>query len=223
MTITPLNTRRVLLLAATLLAGVALAACGSTSKHSNASASSGASASAARGGTTAAKLVACLKSHGVALPAGAGQFRRFGATGASGPRGFRGGGLFGGGRRFGATGRAGAGLASNPKLAAAFRACGGGNFAGRFSPAQIAKLRSQRDAAIKSFASCVARHGYTITPNISGTGPVLSPSLQTNKKFLAAAKPCESLLANIGRGGFGGGPPGGGFGGPPPGGGPAPA
>jgi hypothetical protein len=92
----------------------------------------------------------------------------------------------------------------------------------RFNPAEIAKLRSQRNATIKSFASCVAKHGYKITPNTSGTGPVLSPSLQTSKKFLAAAKPCESLLNNL-RGGFGGGPPGGGFGGPPPGGGPAPA
>jgi hypothetical protein len=199
MNITPLTSRRVLLLAATLVVGLALAACGSSSNTNSASASSG-SASSAAGSATGAKFVACLKSHGVTLPAGAGRFRRFGATGASGPRG---GGRFlfgGGGRPAGATGGFGGGFAANPKFAAAIRACGGANFTRRFNPAEIAKLRAQRNATIKSFASCVGNHGFKITPNTSGTGPVLSSSLQTNKKFLAAAKPCESILNNLRRG-----------------------
>ena len=209
-----------LLLAATLAAGLALAACGSSSNTNSASASSGGSAASAAGGTTRAKFVACLKSHGVTLPAGAGagagRFRRFGGTGASGPRG-GGGFLFGGGRRpAGATGGFGARF-GNPRTLAALRACGAGNFTGRFNPANLAKFRAQRDATIKSFVTCVGKHGDKITANLSGTGPVLSSTLRTNKKFLAAAKPCESILNNL-RGGFGGAPGGGGFGGAPAGG-----
>ena len=219
MNITHLTSRRVLLLAATVGAGLTLAACGSSSSSPTASASAGPV------GTTGAKFIACLKAHGVTPPAGFGRFRRFGATGPTGPpgpRGFRGGGLFGAGRP-GAGGPAANGggfFRSNPKMVAALQACGGSLFRRGLNPAAIVKLRAQREAAIKSFVSCVAKHGFKLPAPNFGTGrPVFSPSLRTNKKFLAAAKPCESLLQFPRPGGFGGGAPGG----PPPAGGAAPA
>jgi hypothetical protein len=218
MRITPLTSRRLLPLVATLLAGLALAACGSA--NSTKSATSAASAASGQGAARSTKLVACLKSHGVTLPAGAGRFRR-GATGASGPGGAgRGGGFLfggGGGRPGGATGRRGfgGGFANNPKLAAAFRACGGAAFGGRPSAATLARFRAQREKSVAAFIACVSKNGYKLpAPNYATGQSVFPKSLQTNTKFLAAAKPCEHLLTTAG-------PPGGGFapggGAPPPG------
>jgi hypothetical protein len=198
MHVTSLTPRRVLLLAATVTAGLTLAACGSSSNNPTASAASGGV------GTTGAKFAVCLKAHGVTPPAGFGRFRRAGATGPSGPR--VGGGLFGagGGGFF-------RGLRSNPKLAAALQACGGSFLRGRFNPATLARIRAQRDTAIKSFVSCVSKHGFKLpAPNFTSGRPVFSPSLRTNKQFLAAAKPCESLLQSAARPGGSGPPPGGG-------------
>jgi len=225
---TPLTSRRALVLAATLVSALTLAACGASGSSNSASAGaggSGASVPAGASGARAAQFITCLKQHGVTPPQGFGRFRR-GATGASGPAfrpgagrpggpGANGGGFFllGGGRPRGATGASGfAGrFANNPKLAAAFRACAGAAFPGRgnFNPANAKQFRAQRDAAIRKFIACVKQQGYTgsLTPNLSGNGPVLAQSLQTDKQFLAAAKPCESLLQPGGRGGAGA-PPG---------------
>ncbi len=187
-------------LIACVAAACLLAACGSASSSSSSSASAAASA-----GTGAAagrsKLVACLKQHGVTLPSRPGGFRRpnprssgSGTAPAGGPRG---GGFFGGG--FGGGGF-GARFRNNPKLQAAFKACGA-NFPagrGRFNFAN-------RRVAVDNFVKCVRQHGYDLpTPNLSGSGPVFPRTIESSKKFEAAARSCASLLAPRG-----GPPPGG--------------
>jgi hypothetical protein len=169
-----------LTLVALALGGV-IAACGSAS-NSSGTTTSGTTASAAAGGaggganaTRRAALTACLKQHGVTLPA-----RPPGAGGGTGTtprrRGF-----FGGG-----------GLANNPKLRAAFQACGakfgfgggGRGFRGRLSRTAITK-----------YVTCVRQHGYNLpTPNLSGKGPVFPSNIQSNSKFQTASRACQSLL-----------------------------
>jgi hypothetical protein len=147
------------------IAILCLAACGSSG--SNGSSSSSSSSAAASGGATSsrAKLAACLKQHGVTLPARPGGARPGG--GGYGPPpgagGGRGGGGFGGGRGGGFGG--GQGRFNNPKFRAAFQACGAAaGFRGRrgnFRPSS---------AAITKFASCVKQHGYTLPKANLGQG-----------------------------------------------------
>jgi hypothetical protein len=169
------------------LACLAVAACGSSSTSSSSSGSS----SAAAGSASRAKLVACLKQHGVTLPARpAGGSRRpqGSGTGTTGAQ-RRPPGIFGAGRGSGGgfSGR----FSSNPKLAAAFKACGGATgFSGRrFSAAA-------RKTQIDKFVTCVAQHGYKLPqPNLTGNGPVFPTKIESNAKFRSAARPCQSLLA----------------------------
>ena len=175
--------------------GCSLAACGSAGSSSSASTSSTTTttASAAAGGggganpARRAALVACLKQHGVTLPS-----RPAGAGGA--PGGGTGTGTTGTGttrRRgflFGAGGRGA--FANNPKMQAAFKACGanfgfrGGGFRGRLS-----------HAAITKYVTCVRQHGYNLpNPNLSGKGAVFPANIQSNAKFQAASRACQSLL-----------------------------
>jgi hypothetical protein len=183
-----------------LAVGCLMAGCGSASSTSTSSASAAATSSSTTtsGSTTAAgsggfsarrtQLVACLKQHGVTLPSrpagappagGTGT----GTTGTGGPPA-GGGGFFGGGgggaRRF----------ANNPKMLAAFKACGAnfgfrrGNFAGRISHTTITK-----------YVDCVRQHGYNLpNPNFSGKGSVFPSNIRTNPKFVAASKACQSIL-----------------------------
>jgi hypothetical protein len=209
-----------------LVAALCIAACGSSSSTATSSAaSSGSSASAGGGGTGTTpgrgafaadrtKLQACLKQHGISLPA---FHRRSGASatapgtgttpggGAPGFLGGGGGGAGGGGfaRRF-----------SNPKDAAAFEACakqvglgtGAGGFGGRFRPHFSATV-------LASFAACVKKNGYTLPKaNTSGTGGIYPRSVETNPAFEKAAKSCESILQAAFRSTFHGGGPGSGGG-----------
>jgi hypothetical protein len=189
----------------TLLAlalGCLIAACGSASSSSSTTGSAGASssstttsaASGAPGGTSARRtaLVACLKSHGVTLPSrpagappGGGTGTGTTGTGTTGTGGPPGGGFFGGG-----AGGGGRRFANNPKLLAAFKACGAnfgfrrGNFAGRISHTTITK-----------YVDCVRQHGYNLpNPNFSGKGSVFPSNIRTNPKFVAASKACQSIL-----------------------------
>jgi hypothetical protein len=144
--------RRLPLLLAALVAAVTLAACGSSANTKSASSSASTKPASTTSRAAFAKYTACLKSHGVTLPAG-GHFGRPGGAGAGGagaptggaptggapptgsgstPAG--GGGLFNGGGAAGARG----GFASNPKDKAAITACASelpkgahGGFAGR--------------------------------------------------------------------------------------------
>jgi hypothetical protein len=168
---------------ALVLAGALLSACGSSSVTT----SSTTTASTASGTNAArrAALRTCLAKHGVTLPSrppGSGNRPPNGAPPA-------GGGLF-----FGGGGGAGRGFANNPKLAAAFRACGGANFRGgqrRFQPSH---------RAINNFVACVRKHGFAAmpSPNFSGQGPVFPASIRTNKQFVAASRSCANLLVRPG-------------------------
>lgn len=160
------------------LAAVCLAACGSSTASSSASGSPSAAVSspAHTSGTSVArsKLVACLKAHGVTLPARPPGARR--PRSDSGGPGFFGGG--GGPRR---------GFATNPKLRAAFRACGGRRFGGR--------RLALSHAAITKFAACVKQRGYTLpAPNFSGKGPIFPAQIERNRRFQAAARACRTDL-----------------------------
>jgi hypothetical protein len=180
-----------------LALGCLIAACGSAGSSSSASNTSTTTASAATGGGAGggggganparrAALVACLKQHGVTLPArppGAGGGTGTGATGTgtngTGTTPRRG--FFGGG----------GGFAANPKMRAALQACGarfgfgnGGRFRGTLARANVTK-----------YVTCVRLHGYNLpSPNFSGKGPVFPSNIRSNAKFQAASKACQSLL-----------------------------
>jgi hypothetical protein len=187
---------------------VLLAACGSSSNTSSSSSSSAAAAGGAggAGGSAArAKLVACLKQHGVTLPTRppgarqgpAGSATTSGATpppgsGSGGRRGF----FFGGG----GAARAGARF-NNPKFQAAFKACGGGAGFG-------ARRAALSHANIAKFVACVNQHGYKLpTPNFSGKGAVFPAKIQSNAKFQSAARACAADLRPPGGAPSGGPPP----------------
>jgi hypothetical protein len=200
------RSRRVAVALVTLVAGGALAACGSASSSSGTTSSASASASASGSGsgtgtsTTGggpnsarrAQLVSCLKAHGVTLPARpAGSGPPPGAAGGGSGTGTTGTGTSTTPRRGFFFGGGGARNIS-PKMQAAFKACGaqfgfgrgGGAFRGRIS-----------HTAINSFVACVKQHGYSLpAPDFSGKGPIFPRSIETNAKFQAAAKSCQHLL-----------------------------
>jgi hypothetical protein len=79
-------------------------------------------------------------------------------------------------------------LRSSPKLAAAIKACGGGNFVPR-------RRFAISHAAINNFAACVRTHGYPAmpAPNFNG-GAIFPSSIRTNPAFVRASQSCASLL-----------------------------
>jgi hypothetical protein len=188
-------------------AALLLAACGSSSNTGSSSSAGSSSAAASAGGASSAarsKFAACLKSHGVTLPARPAGARRRppGGYGEGGARGF----FFGGGAGDGKSnggGPPGAGRFSNPKFRAALQACGGARFPQRrFTP---------NKAAVTKFTACVKQHGYDLpAPNFSGKGPIFPANIARDKKFQAAAKACASDLRpqGSGAGGASGAPPG---------------
>lgn len=182
------------------LVAMCLAACGSssTTHTSTSAAASGAASSSASAART--KLVACLKAHGVTLPSRPGGPRRPPNGGQGRPPG--GGYFFGGG----GAGRSGRGrFAANPKLQAAFKACGGTHaFPGR-------RRFQISHATITKFVACVKQHGYNLpAPNFSGKGPVFPAKIAKNATFQKASRSCASLLRPSGAPAPGGAPPGGG-------------
>jgi hypothetical protein len=202
-----LRARRITVLALTVgITALGVAACGSSSSSSTGSSSSSSSSAAAGAGGTSrtgfdrTKLTACLKSHGVTLPsrpAGAGAGGGTPPSG-SGTRRPGGGGFFGGG--------AGGRFANNPKLQAAFKACGGGQAVGG------GRRFGLNHAAVTKFVACVKQHGYDLpAPNFSGKGAVFPASIEKNKKFQSASKACAADLRPTGgpggAGAPGGGPP----------------
>jgi hypothetical protein len=165
-----------------------LAACGSASSSSSSTAVANAASGGAAGaaGINRTKFVACLKQHGVTLPARPPGAQRppsgSGAPGSGGP-----GSRPPGGFRFGFGGR----FRSSPKLEAAFKACGGA-FGGRFRGGFGGRPRRQ---LINQFVTCVRQHGYNLpAPNLSGSGPVFPPKIQSDPKFRAASRACAKLL-----------------------------
>jgi hypothetical protein len=178
--------RQLLTVLVAVVASCILAACGSSSSSS--SSSTRASTSGASAGR--AKFAACMKAHGVTVPPrpGGGGGSGRGAPGGGGP------GFFGGGG-------ARPGLAGNPKLQAAFRACSG-TVPGR-------RLGSRpRRTAIETFVTCVRKHGYQLPqPNFSGRGSVFPARIARNPKFQAASRACASALRPPAGSAGGGAPP----------------
>ena len=198
-----LRARRITVMALTVgITALCVAACGSSASTGSKSSSSSSAAAAAGGaggaGVNRTKLVACLKSHGVTLPArptGAGGGGAGAGGGATPPAGSgsrrpgAGGGFFGGG---------GGRFAANPKLRAAFQACGGGRAVG-------GRRFAFNHAAVTKFVACVKQHGYDLpAPNFSGKGAVFPASIEKNKKFQSASKACAADLRPAG--GAGGAP-----------------
>jgi hypothetical protein len=201
------------------MGGGLIAACGSASNSSNTATST--TASAAAGGAGApdasrrAALAACLKQHGVTLPArppgavngpppgsrsSGGSGTGTNGTGTNGA-GTNGAGTNGAGTNGAGTNGAGTtprrgffgggGFAANPKLRAAFQACGA-----RFGFGGGRRFQISR-SAITKYVTCVRQHGYNLpNPNFSGKGPVFPSNIRKNAKFQAASRACQSLLAS---------------------------
>jgi hypothetical protein len=192
---------------AVALSAAALAACGASSSSSGGSTTTRTTASAS---SRQAQLAACLKQHGVKLPAGFGHFR----PGSRPSGGAPGGGAPGAGTTPGAGAAPGTGTgpgggarpgggffgrpgARNSKFGAAFRSCGaklgfrGGGPGGR--PGGSFGLNR---AAVDKFVACVRKHGYDLPkPNFSrGSGGIFPSNIRTNKKFVAASRSCTKLL-----------------------------
>jgi len=157
---------------------LALAACGSsTSSSSTASSTSGSAVASASGSSSlrarATALRACLKAHGVTLPA-----RR---PGTRRPNGGTPGFFFG-------AGGGGGGFANNPKLRAAFQACGGGR---GFGAGARRRLSQQ---AVNAFVACVRKHGFNLpSPNFK-SGSIFPANIRSNPKFVTASRACAYLL-----------------------------
>jgi hypothetical protein len=177
----------VLLALAALATSGLIAACGSSSSNSsNQTTSSTSAASAGSGsGSNRTALTACLRKHGITLPAGAGapgggpppSAPPSGGSGApaggSPPSGFPGG-------------------ANGAKLQAAFKACGA-NFPARRNGAALPRK------TIQKYVTCVRQHGYQLpNPNFSGNGPVFPANIRSNTKFQAASRACQNLLSPTG-------------------------
>jgi hypothetical protein len=165
------------------LVSAVLSACGSSSSTTSSTTTTTASTAAGTNAARRAALRTCLAKHGVTLPSrppGAGNNRPRNGTPPAGGGLFFGGGGGANGNRF----------ANNPKLAAAFRACGGQAFRGGQRRFQLSHT------AITKFVACVRKHGFAAmpSPNFSGKGPVFPASIRTNKKFVAASRACANLL-----------------------------
>jgi hypothetical protein len=173
----------------TVIALAALvSACGSTAGSKT---SSSASASANAGANRAA-LVACLRKHGVNLPAG-GAASAGGAPGAGTPPTGSGAAPPAGGA--GGTPPSGfpGGGAGGSKLQAAFKACGA-----KF-PSRAQGAGNFSNQTIQRYVTCVRQHGYHLpNPNFSGKGSVFPASVRSNSKFKTASRACQSLLRPTG-------------------------
>jgi hypothetical protein len=219
----------VLLPLVALVSALAIAACGGSSSSSSSgsttkstssstSTSGGGTSTTAKGGSSAerTKLQACLKKHGVTLPAGGfGGGRAGGGAPGSGttptgtpPAGANPGtgtnrkftrpaGGFGGGN-------GGAGFAGgNSKFGKALKACGanfgGGGAAGgggfRGGAGTTPHISS---TVLKKFVACVRKNGYAAMPeassNKNGSGGLFPKRIESNPKFEKASKQCASIL-----------------------------
>ena len=203
-----MNTRLIRLCICTMAVPLTLAACGGGSAKVSTSGSSATSAPAANGGgSSTSAFTACLKQHGVTLPAGLGGGR--GGPGAAAPGGGLppggSGGPPGGFPGAGGGGAGGAGLSSAQQ--SAFSACrsklpaggfgGGRGFAGGASASQL-----------KAYSSCLSDNGVKVPTSTStaaagGSGrrfgnPIAG--LRSDPHFAAASKKCAALLPSRGTG-----------------------
>ena len=191
------RTHRGVAVAAAIVAAIFIAACGGSSNSS--------SGSKSKTSTTSSRtaLAACLKKHGVTLPAGFGG--RGTGTGTPGtgtppsggalPGGGNGGAPSGGGAPGAGGGFPGGGGSS--KLQTTLKVCGakfgtgapGGGAVGARQPTISTK-------ALRSYVACIRKHGYAgmPEPNTSGKGSVFPASVEKNTAFKKANTKCESVL-----------------------------
>jgi hypothetical protein len=170
---------------------VAVAACGGSS--GGAAGSTTSTTSSAAGGSRTAAFTACLKQHGVTLPAGGigpsgppGQ----GTPGQGTPGSRPPGGFGGGGPSISIPG------VSAKQLQAAMSACRSklpsGGFGGGAANSQ----------ALQAYLSCLKDHGVTVPTSTSGTTPGGQGSalgaVRSQPKFAAANKVCQALLPTFG-------------------------
>jgi hypothetical protein len=212
-----------LLILTALIASVAIAACGGSSNSGKTTTSkNAASTSTSKSAASRTAFTACLKQHGVTVPAGRGGFgfRRNGTTttgappagGFSGgngttpsgtpPTGGGGGGFAGGGGGFAGGGGGFAG--GNSKFAKAFQACrsklGSSGFGrGRFTPGAGGRSFTPHFSAtaLKSYVSCIRKNGYPSMPEpdtSKGAKAVFPASVEKNAAFQAASRKCQSIL-----------------------------
>jgi hypothetical protein len=177
--------------AISLIAMVVLAGCGGSSSTSSSSSGSSEAGSGSTSGTAesgaapggfqiSSKQETCLKEAGVELPSG-GQGGP--PEGGAPPQGFEGGQPPEGGQPGG-------------EMQEAIEKCGieipQGGPGGANAP-NSAEYKS----TIRAYVACVRENGYELPePNLSGNGPVFKPSEvnQSNPKFAAASKKCQSQL-----------------------------
>jgi hypothetical protein len=169
------------------------AGCGGGSASPSASASS---TSTTSGASTAnarqSDLRACLKKHGIDLPAGFGGGNGGPPSDPSGASGASGGtpGSFPGG---GTPGSLPAG-ADQQKIQKAFQACGGSRNGFPGGGGANAK-------AFTAYLSCLSDHGVTVPTSTSGAqpgGPGALNAVRNDPKFAAANKTCQALLPSAG-------------------------
>jgi hypothetical protein len=150
---------------------LALSACGGGS--ASGSAASGSTTTTVKDSTSRTALSACLKQHGVTLPAG------FGSGGNGGPPP---GGVPGSFPAGGTPGSLPAGV-DQQKLQSAIKACGG---TGNGFPGG-----GQNRQAFQAYTSCLGDHGVKVAEP-SGTTPATFD--RNSAAFVAANKVCAALL-----------------------------
>jgi hypothetical protein len=194
---------------ATGVLAVALTACGSSGSTA---ASSSTSTTGTAAGATASRAAfdACLSKHGVTLPNFAG-----GAPGGGAPAGGTGAAAGGTGSRGGFPGGfgggGGRGFASNPKFAAAFKACASLRPAGGFGGFGGGGGGTE-SAAVKAYSNCLKLYGFALPAGRFGSGSGSSSTSTTVPKggFKLTAKDKLALTkcAALRPKGFGGRGPG---------------
>lgn len=165
---------------------VAVAACGGSS--GGASGATTSTTSSAAGGSRNAAFTACLKQHGVTLPAGG--IGPSGPPGQGTPGSLPAGGNGGGGPSISIPG------VNTQQLQAAMSACRSklpsGGFGGGAANSQ----------ALQAYLSCLKDHGVTVPTSTSGTTPGGPGSalgaVRSQPKFAAANKVCQALLPTFG-------------------------
>jgi hypothetical protein len=185
-----MNLRHFRSCAVAMSAALVLGACGGSS-GSAASSSTSTTGGGSNGQNSA--FTACLKQHGVTLPAGGFGGNGAGPGGGGPPRGATGS-LPNGSPPIGGSGGRGPSISipgvSRQDLQAAFSACRSklpsGRFGGGANPQDL-----------QAYTSCLGDHGVKVPTSGSGSQPGGRPglgALRSDPKFAAANKTCRALL-----------------------------
>ena len=152
--------------------------CGGGSASPSASAAGNTTTTGASAANNQSALRACLKKHGVDLPAGLGQGGPPGGNGGTPPS-----------RPAGGVPGSLPGGANQQKFQTAIKACGG--FSGGFGGPGAAGSQ-----AFTAYLSCLRDHGVSVPTTTTGSaaGPGALNAVRNDPKFAAANKACQALL-----------------------------